>query len=76
MFLNGKNAVLSMWALCDKFYALFAVDFVGINKAYYFRQSGQDYGNCQQIEFTICLDNRVLSVGKNGFISVLTLSKH
>ena len=23
----------------------------------------QDYGNCQQIEFTICLDNRVLSVG-------------
>ena len=55
---------------------LFFDDFVGINKAYYFRQSGQDYGNCQQIEFTICLDNRVLSVGKNGFISVLTLSKH
>jgi hypothetical protein len=24
----------------------------------------------------VCLDNRVLSVGKNGFISVLTLSKH
>ena len=33
----------------------------------------RDYGNCQQIEFTVCLDNRVLSVGKNGFIRAATL---
>ena len=52
-----------------KFTARLPKGFMGITTA----RLRQD---CQQIEFTICLDNRVLSVGKNGFISVLTLSKH
>ena len=67
--------------LCAKFYALFAVDFVGIKKPIFLDNHNKITTrlrqNCQQIEFTICLDNRVLSVGKTlYFLSELFILLH